>query len=186
MEAQQQIDITLLAVMSRDFYIADLYENGDFSSPEDKRELRKYLKSDECDCFICGRKTGDEFADKLSFKPLLILTSQNYQNKGNIRYVKTVEQLFRYLKAYKLKRPALLGGKKVYELFLKLNAVQKAIITIEKEISFESGIKFNLEYLSKNFNLTSQKNLSPKTTQYVFEKKHDLSWHRNKYWQQER
>ena len=162
------IKITLLAVISKDGFITDENGDGNFSSIEDKTEFRSYLRSDKCDCFICGRKTGEEFKERLNYKPLFILTRKPLPQQKNIHYIKNLNELFTTLKEKNLSKPALLGGAEAYNLFIENNLVNKAIITQENNIISQKGIKFDIDKIENTFQKSNVKILSSNTIQHTY------------------
>ena len=164
------MQITLLAATSLDGFIADDMGNGNFSSPEDKAHLRFFLKSDECDCFICGRKTAEEFQDKLTFKPLLILTRTPHLTEKNKLFFKDLEDLKNLLRIKGLNMPALLGGAETYAYFLGNRAVDRVILTVEY-LRFYRGKSLDFSRFQPNFVLEKTNRLSERTSVYYYKKR---------------
>lgn len=165
------MQITLFAAVSRDGFIADERGNGDFSSAEDKEQLRSFLRSAACDCFICGRKTAEEFQNRLMSKPLLILTRQKRENAGNRLYFSTLSELDGILREKGLKSPTLLGGAETYAFFLENGRVDRIVLTTEN-VSFSNGTKPDFSRLRSDFDLKRVSRLSDRTTVSFYTKKH--------------
>lgn len=164
------MQITLLAATSIDGFIADDMGNGNFSSPEDKARLRFFLRGNECDCFICGRKTAEEFQDKLTFKPLLIFTHTPQQQQENKLYFTDAEDLKRLLSVKGLNAPALLGGAETYAYFLENRLVDRVILTTEK-IRFYRGKNLDFQRFQGNFILEKTDQLSERTLISYYQKR---------------
>lgn len=164
------MQITLFAAVSADGFIADETGNGNFSSPEDKAHLRSFLNSDACDCFICGRKTAEEFQDRLTLKPLLILTRRKTENSANKIYFSTIEDLNNILQEKSLSRPVLLGGAETYSFFLERTFVDIVVLTTEN-IRFNGGKRFDLERLQNDFCLKETRRLSERTSVSFYQRK---------------
>ncbi len=164
------MQITLLAAVSADGFIADKTGNGDFSSPEDKAHLRSFLNSDTCDCFICGRKTAEEFQDRLTLKPLLILTHHKKENCANKIYFSTIEDLNNILQEKSLSRPVLLGGAETYSFFFERQLVDRIVLTTEN-IRFNGGKRLDLERLKNDFYLKETRCLSERTNVSFYHRK---------------
>lgn len=157
------MQITLFAAVTADGFIADEKGNGDFSSPEDKAHLRSFLNGGSCDCFICGRKTADEFQDRLTAKPLLILTRRKKENAAGRFYFSTPNELNRLLREKNLSRPVVLGGAETYSFFLENGYVDRIVLTTEN-IRFHCGKSFDPHRLTDDFLLEKRTRLSDKTT----------------------
>ncbi len=164
------MQITLFAAISANGFIADENGNGDFSSPEDKNHLRSFLNSKACDCFICGRKTAEEFQDRLSSKPLLILTHQKKENTDNRIYFSTLDELDRILKAKNLSDPTLLGGAETYSFFLENGYVDRIVLTTEN-VRFNAGKSLDLQRFRNDFFFKKRSRLSEKTTVSFYQRK---------------
>ena len=164
------MQITLLAAISSDGFIADDMGNGNFSSPEDKAHLRFFLKSTECDCFICGRKTAEEFQDKLTFKPLLILTRAPRLTEQNKLFFKDFDDLENLLEIKGLHAPALLGGAETYAYFLENRKVDRAVLTVER-IRFYRGKSLDFSRFQPDFILEKTDRLSEQTSVYYYQKR---------------
>ena len=157
------MQITLLAATSIDGFIADDMGNGNFSSPEDKARLRFFLRGNECDCFICGRKTAEEFQDRLTYKPLLVLSRTSRLSEGNKMFFTGLDDLERLLHQTGLSSPALLGGAETYALFLENKRVDRVILTTE-HVRFYRGKSLDFQRFVSGFELTGTKQLSEHTT----------------------
>jgi dihydrofolate reductase len=147
--------ITLFAAQSADGFICDRYGNGDFSGPEDKAQLRAFLRSDECGGFIMGRKTADQFAHLLPQKPLYILTRSHRID---------------WMDLSRNKNLALLGGAQTYRYFLALHMVDEARITTEN-IAAEGGIPLEFTPFADRFDVVSCSSLSKNATLTFYKKK---------------
>lgn len=160
--------IILLVATSKDGFIADSHGNGDFSSIEDKQQFRSFLHSPQCDCFVCGRKTADEFKQRLTYKPLFILTSTKQQNTDNNIFIHNIDELYQEMKKRGLFSCALLGGARTYHYFLQQNAVQEIRHT-EENVIFNAGVALNLAKYLDNFKKITSHKLSPTTklTTYI-------------------
>ena len=154
--------IILLVATSKDGFIADQYGNGDFSSIEDKQQFRAFLHSNQCDCFVCGRKTAEEFKERLTYKPLFILSSKEGVNENNCVFIKNLADLYKEMKQRNLSRCALLGGAKTYHYFLANNAVQE-IHQTEENLFFKKGVFLDLEQYTNNFSKVHIQTLSKNT-----------------------
>ena len=164
------MQITLFAAVSANGLITDEKGNGDFSSPEDKTHLRSYLNSKSCDCFICGRKTAEEFQHRLTSKPLLILTRQKKENAANRIYFSTLEELNHILKAKNLSDPTLLGGAETYSFFFENGYVDRIVLTTEN-IRFNAGKSLDLRRFKNDFFFKKRSRLSEKTTVSFYQRK---------------
>lgn len=162
--------ITLLVATSKDGFIADSHGNGDFSSPEDKQQFRAFLRSDQCDCFACGRKTADEFKQRLTYKPLFILSSHKRENTGNNIFIQNIDELYQEMEKRNLTSCALLGGAETYKYFLRNNAIQEIRHTIEN-IYFNAGTSLNLEKYLDGFKKITTHTLSPNTIVITYRQK---------------
>ncbi len=159
--------IILLAATSKDGFITDSHGNGDFSSIEDKQQFRAFLRSSQCDCFVCGRKTADEFKQRLTYKPLFILTSTPYLNTDNNIFIPDINRLYQEMEKRRLFSCALLGGAQTYHYFLQNNAVQEIRHT-EENIIFNTGISLNLKKYLPDFTKITTHQLSPHTTMTTY------------------
>lgn len=157
------MQITLLAAASKDGFIADAYGNGDFSSPEDKARFRSFLRSSECDCFICGRKTADEFQKRLTYKPVFVLTHSPDHTRADRTEVSSLEELRQKLTERGLNAPALLGGAQTYHFFLEADAVDRLILT-EENLILGAGTRLETDKHLGRFRLTETCVLSPRTS----------------------
>lgn len=155
-------EITLLAAASKDGFIADSSGNGDFSSPEDKAHLRSFLRSGQCDCFICGRKTADEFQSRLTYKPLFVLTHTPDKERTDRTEFSSIEELVSALVQKNLNAPALLGGAQAYYHFLDADAVSRIILT-EESLILGAGTRLDTEKHLRRFTLIQTRVLSPQT-----------------------
>ena len=164
------MQITLLAATSLDGFIADDMGNGNFSSPQDKAHLRFFLRSSACDCFICGRKTAEEFQDKLTFKPLLIFSKAPQMPEKNKLYFTDAKDLKRLLSLKGLNAPALLGGAETYAYFLENRLVDTVILTVEN-IRFYRGKHLDFARFASSFDLEKTDRLSDMTTVFRYQKK---------------
>ncbi len=162
--------ISLIVAVTKDFFIADLNGNGNFSSLEDKKQLRAYLHSSACDCFICGRKTAVEFKERLTFKPLFVFSKRFHENIGNLIFVRNIPELFEQMTKRKLINGVLLGGVEIYDLFLKEQIVDEVRITKENLI-FQNGKKFSWENYQSQYHCEHVKKLSSQTKLYFYRKK---------------
>jgi len=153
-----------------DGFIADDMGNGDFSSPEDKAHLRFFLRSNECDCFICGRKTAEEFQDKLAFKPLLVLTHMPRLTDRNQLFFKDSADLEYLLRIKELNTPALLGGAETYAFFLEKSLVNRVILTVENR-RFYRGKSLDFSHFQSDFVLEKTERLSEQTSVYHYQKR---------------
>lgn len=156
------MQVTLLAAVSKDGFIADASGNGDFSGPEDKAQFRSFLRSGECDCFICGRKTADEFQSRLTYRPLFVLTHAPDRRRTDRTEVSSPEEFRRKLAEESLSLPALLGGAQTYHTFLAADAVDRLILT-EENLVLSAGTRLELETHLSRFILTRTRLLSPQT-----------------------
>ena len=145
-----------------DGFIADDMGNGNFSSPQDKAHLRFFLRGPECDCFICGRKTAEEFQDRLTYKPLLVLTRTPRLSEGNKIFFTGLDDLDRLLNQTGLSAPALLGGAETYALFLENKRVDRAILTTEN-VRFYRGKSLDFPRFASGFKQDGTKKLSEHT-----------------------
>lgn len=161
--------IILLAAISKDGFIADSYGNGNFSSAEDKQQFRLFLRSENCDCFVCGRKTAEEFKDRLRYKPLFVLSSQPKKNEDNYIFIKNLSELFHEMNERNLSKCALLGGAKTYHYFLDNNVVEEMRIT-EENLIFNNGVKFDIEKYLVRFRKIGVQHLSLTTQLLIFRK----------------
>lgn len=149
----QKMKITLCAAITSDGFIADSFNNGDFSSKEDKKQFREFLHSDKIDAFIIGRKTFEEFGNRISFKPIFVLSnSSTYKNSFNNADI--LPKNLNY---------ALLGGGKCYHYFLERGLVNEARITIEKNLLFKKGIALDFNRYKPYFGKPSVFPLSSST-----------------------
>lgn len=164
------MQITLFAAISQNGFIADETGNGDFSSPEDKKNLRSFLNSKACDCFICGRKTAEEFQDKLTSKPLLIFTHEKKKNTDNKIYFSTLPELNSILETKHLTSPTLLGGAETYQFFLENGYVDRIVLTTES-IRFNGGKNFEFNRFKNDFSLKKISKLSEKTCVSFYQRK---------------
>ncbi len=164
------MQITLLAATSLDGFIADDMGNGNFSSREDKAHLRFFLRSNECDCFICGRKTAEEFQDRLTFKPLLVLTHFPKPPQKNIIYFNDTNKLENLLNQTGLNAPVLLGGAETYTYFLEKSHIDRVILTVEN-FRFYRGKNLDFSRFQQNFILEKTKRLSEQTSVYYYQKR---------------
>lgn len=164
---------TMIVAVSENGLIADENGNGDFSSAEDKHQLRAFLHGDECDCFVCGRKTADEFKKRLDYKPLFILTRHPKQDESNITYVSTLSDLFFKMQNMGLFKAALLGGAETYHAFLKENVVDKIILTRENTY-FQNGLSLDLEKYIDAFELADVRKLGLQTEVSTYVRKSHL------------
>ncbi len=146
-----------------DGFITDDMGNGNFSSPEDKAHLRFFLRGSECDCFICGRKTAEEFQDRLTFKPLLVLSHTPRLSEGNKMFFTGLDDLERLLNHTGLSSPALLGGAETYALFLENKYIDRVILTTEY-VRFYRGKSLDFQRYASEFELTEEKKLSEHTS----------------------
>lgn len=164
--------ITLIVATTRDFFIADTAGNGDFSSPEDKKQLRAYLHSSVCDSFICGRKTADEFKNRLTYKPLFILSKGTHKNNNNLIYVHDIPELLSEMKKRHLTKNVLLGGEQVYHLFLENNLVDE-IRRTEENLFFQNGKKLNWMLYERQFQCDKVKKISHNTNLFIYHRKRE-------------
>lgn len=153
-----------------DGFIADDMGNGNFSSPEDKAHLRFFLRSAECDSFICGRKTADEFQDRLTYKPLFILTRSPRSPENNKSYFTGYDDLSALLNQRELTAPALLGGAETYAYFLEKKLVDRVILTIEN-FRFYRGKSLDFSRFQSDFDLQKTKRLSERTSVWRYQRK---------------
>ena len=117
--------IVMCVAVSSDGKIADANGNGDFSSVEDKKRFREFLHSDAVDAFIAGRKTADEFKDRLYYKPLYVLTNSCVGKYCFNDRARLPDFIF-----------ALIGGLKTYHYFLSEKLFDEVTFTVEKTIFF--------------------------------------------------
>ena len=164
------MQITLLAATSLDGFIAGDTGNGDFSSPEDKAFLRFFLRSPACDCFICGRKTAEEFQDRLNFKPLLVFTHFPGPFEENKFYFTDKTDLQRLVALKGLNSPALLGGAETYSYFLENRLVDRIVLTTEN-FRFYRGKYLDFPRFQPNFILEKTNKLSERTFVSYYKKK---------------
>ena len=164
------MQITLLAAISLDGFVTDDMGNGNFSSPQDKAHLRFFLRSSACDCFICGRKTAEEYQDRLTYKPLLVLTHTPRLSEGNKMFFTGLDDLERLLNQTGLSAPALLGGAETYALFLENKRVDRVILTTEN-IRFYRGKSLDFSRFQSLFTLEKTDCLSEKTSVYYYQKR---------------
>lgn len=156
-----------------DGFIADDMGNGNFSSPQDKAHLRFFLRGSECDCFICGRKTAEEFQDRLTYKPLLVLTHTPRLSEGNKMFFTGLDDLDRLLNQTGLSAPALLGGAETYALFLENKRVDRVILTTE-HVRFYRGKNLDFSRFASGFEPEGKKKLSERTFVSFYRKRPDL------------
>ena len=166
----KSIEIILSVATSKDGFIADKYGNGDFSSPEDKEQFRAFLRT--CDAFVCGRKTADAFAERLTFKPLFVL-SKGPRTDPRYIYISSIKELSSELKKRDLHKVALLGGKETYDYFLRQNCVTGIRLTTEG-CSLSEGLALNLKPYLKDFSSPQIKHLSAQTTFSSFQRKSEI------------
>ena len=164
------MQITLLAATSLDGFIADEHGNGNFSSPQDKAHLRFFLRGPACDCFICGRKTAEEFQTRLTFKPLLVMSHTPHPPERNKLYFTDAEDLKRLTAMKGLHSPALLGGAETYTYFLENRLVDSVILTVE-HFRFYRGKHLDFARFSSTFDLEKTDRLSETTTVFRYKKK---------------
>ncbi|MGN1091415.1 MAG: dihydrofolate reductase family protein [Alphaproteobacteria bacterium] len=162
--------IILLVATTKDGFIADKFGNGDFSSAEDKCQFRAFLHSDKCDCFLCGRKTAEEFITRLSYKPLFVLTTQQRENTSNCFFIKNLSELYTKMQELNLTSCALLGGAQTYHYFLDNNAVCE-IHQTEENLYFREGVSLNLGQYLNNFDKTNTRTLSSNTKVFTYMRK---------------
>ena len=169
------MEVTLIAAMTADGFIADANGNGDFSSQEDKSHLREFLHSNSVDGFILGRKTALEFAARLTHKPLFVFTrNTNLTDTNNFMYCRDIAEL--RIKIERLRHPhrpthlALLGGGEIYSHFLANRLVDQMIITVETNLTFGSGTPLNLAKYLPEFKQSQVLQLSNTTKVFVYNK----------------
>ncbi len=151
--------IVMCAVLSADGKIADSNGNGDFSSVEDKKQFRDFLHSSAVDAFIAGRKTAEEFGDRLYYKPLYILTN-SFRGKSYFDDYKRLPNL----------NFALLGGFQTYQYFLSEKLVDEVRLTVEKNIFFGGGLDLDFSLYEKDFKVLKKMDLSYKTELILYKK----------------
>ena len=164
------MQVTLFAAVSADGFIADKNGDGNFSTPEDKKLLRSFLNGKACDCFVCGRKTAEEFQDRLTAKPLFVLTRNKRPDAGNRAYFSTLAEFDGLLERRGLRAPTLLGGAETYDFFLKSGRVDRVVLTTES-VRFEAGKAFDFPKYARLFDLIHVSRLSEKTEVSFFERK---------------
>ncbi|MGN0929616.1 MAG: dihydrofolate reductase family protein [Alphaproteobacteria bacterium] len=151
--------IVMCVALSLDAKIADSNGNGDFSSIEDKKQFREFLHSNEVDAFIAGRKTADEFRDRLCYKPLYTFTNSCVGKYCFNDYKMLPDLNF-----------ALLGGAKTYKYFLSKKLVDEVRLTVEKNILFGDGLSFDFALYQKDFEVVKETALSGKTVLIIYKK----------------
>lgn len=151
--------IVMCVAVSSDGKIADANGNGDFSSVEDKKQFREFLHSDAVDAFIAGRKTADEFRERLYYKPLYVLTNSCVEKYCFNDRARLPDLNF-----------ALLGGLKTYQYFLSEKLVDEVRLTVEKSIFFGCGLHLDFSFYEKDFKVVNKIDLSSKTELVLYKK----------------
>lgn len=165
--------MTLLAAISADGYIADKNGNGDFSSAGDKAHLKAYLRSEACDCFIAGRKTAEEFKDRLTYKPMFVLSRTKQGTDGNLIYVRGLKEIEQKAADMGVSKAALLGGAETYHYFLKKKAVTEIKLTCETIVLY-GGIRLDLHPYLDQFTASTMKDLPGDATVFGYQRKPDF------------
>lgn len=151
--------IVMCVAVSSDGKIADGNGNGDFSSMEDKKQFREFLHSNEVDAFIAGRKTAEEFRERLCYKPLYVLTNSCVGKYCFSEVARLPDLNF-----------ALLGGAEAYKYFLLKGLVDEVRLTAEKDIFFGAGLSLDFSLYRKNFEIVKRIDLSSRTEFTIYKK----------------
>lgn len=151
--------IVMCVAVSIDGKIADGNGNGDFSSADDKKQFREFLHSDAVDAFIAGRKTAEEFGNRLFYKPLYTLTNSFCGKYCFNDYKKLPDLNF-----------ALLGGLQTYQYFLCRKLVDEVRLTVEKNIFFGGGLDLKFSLYEKDFKILKKIDLSSNTELILYKK----------------
>ena len=151
--------IIMCVALSADGKIADSNGNGDFSSGEDKKQFREFLHSNKVDAFIAGRKTAEEFGERLYYKPLYIFTNSFVGRNYFDDWIRLPNLNF-----------ALLGGVKTYQYFLSKKLVDEVRLTVEKNIFLGGGLDFDFSLYEKDFKVIKKIDLSYKTELILYKK----------------
>ena len=151
--------IIMCVAISSDGKICDGNGNGDFSSVEDKKQFREFLHSDAVDAFIAGRKTAEEFGERLCYKPLYVLTDSCMGKYCFNDWTWLPDLNF-----------ALLVGLKTYQYFLSEKLVDEVRLTVEKNIFFGGGLHFDFSLYERDFKVVNKIDLSSKTYLILYEK----------------
>ncbi|MDR2098417.1 MAG: hypothetical protein LBO78_00120 [Rickettsiales bacterium] len=163
------IFMTMSVVTTCDHFISDGGIRGaDFSSAADRTHFREFLRSDECDCLVCGLKSVEDYVERFAFKPLFVLTHKPMKDCGKLTYFQDMAEFLKKLKAAGLSKPALLGGAYTFDFFLSRKMVDKAYVVVEKNMAFVEGIKFEFKKYAADFKLERRQNLSTTTEMSVY------------------
>jgi dihydrofolate reductase len=158
------IFMTMSVVVTGDHFIAESGVSGiTFSSVEDKAVFRTFLRSGECDCFVCGLKSENYYVSRFSLKPLFVLAHKPMRDHGGVVYFQDMDGFLEKLAAGGFSRPALLGGARTYDYFLQKNMVDKAYVLVERNVALVDGVKFDFKNYADGFMLQDKKNLSLNT-----------------------
>ena len=163
-------EVILLVAMSTDGFIAptdqEKLPSTVWTSQEDKQFFTK--KSKEIGAMIMGSKTFETIGRALSGRRSIVMTSKPEKyikfNDPNLFFTnENPEEILSNLSSRGVKKVALCGGARIYDLFLQKNLVDKMFLTIEPHV-FGTGVKLFNEKIEEKFQLLEQKKLNEQGT----------------------
>ena len=162
----------LIAAISLDGFITRHDQPGSgFTSPEDKQYFQQTAL--EFDTLIFGRVNYEQskgwIQNHLRSDQLKIILTRNPNHYADLHRENELEftshspkEILKSLAQHKRKRVAILGGGKIYGLFLQEEAADELWLTVEPKI-FGSGIKLADGQLHTRFDLFSDQKLNSST-----------------------
>ncbi len=162
----------LIAAISLDGFITRHDQPGSgFTSPEDKRYFQQTVL--DFDTLIFGSVNYEQSKDWMQshlrpeqLKMVLTRSPVRYadqERKNDLEFTsESPTELLKSLAQRDRKKIAILGGGKIYGLFIQENAVDELWLTLEPKI-FGSGVKLAAGQLNTQFELFSEEKLNPST-----------------------
>ena len=166
------IKTSLIVATSRDLFISPEKKEDQPSTVWTSKEDKKFFneKSKEIGVMIIGSKTFATIGRSLPGRLSLVMTRNpekwqaKYEDENLIFTDKSPQQLLQFLENKGFKEVAICGGRAIYNLFLKLDLVDKIYLTVEA-INFGNGVKLlDDERILENFKLDQEKVLNEKGT----------------------
>lgn len=165
---RERCHFTLIAAISADGFIAARnhhnpeYSQGDFSSLEDRTQMRRVIK-EESDCCVIGRVTYEIYGARLAPYKCIVLSRNSEislfsDNHQQLAMGSDPSELLRFVGPFSSgdskSRVLILGGAEIYTWFLEAKLVDRALITVEQGVELKEGTR--LHHLSRDPFMSAQ------------------------------